>query len=235
MNAVAPMPFPDASPPLAPQPGSARYFALLYTPRAHRPALARLLALADEIGAGVTRALDHDVAHARLAWWQHEAEQYALGHAQHPWLRNRPDERPDAPRIDLGSLVQAAAIDLAQALQQPPGGERLRYAVFVAAASLLGAGSLSPALRETIGELGALNWQWEQSSAAAAATGAALQPLLERIGPAPQPPLAPLLVWTALAARHGSQKKASMRRTFADNIHAWNVARRAAAGTFTSR
>ncbi len=63
MTAVVPLP---ASPPSAPQPGSARYFALLYSPRAQRPALARLLALADEIGAGVTRRLDHDVAHARL-------------------------------------------------------------------------------------------------------------------------------------------------------------------------
>ena len=109
-----------------PQPGSARYFALLYAARARRPALARLLALADEIGAGVARGLDHDVAHARLAWWRHEAEQYALGRAQHPWLRAWPDERDGGPRFDLEPLLHAAAIDLAQALQRPQGGERLR-------------------------------------------------------------------------------------------------------------
>jgi len=218
-----------------PPPGSARYFALLYAPRPRRPALARLLALADEIGAGVTRGLDHDVAHARLAWWQHEAGQYALARSQHPWLRTRPDEQSGAPRVDLDSLVQAAAIDLAQALQRPPGGERLRRAVFVAAAQLLDAGPLPSALRESIGELGALSWQWEQAPLSATVTSAALQPLLARLGAALQPVLAPLLVWTALAARHASPGKASLRRAVADNIHAWNVARRAAAGSLTSR
>jgi hypothetical protein len=232
MNGAVPMPLPESLPP-APPPGSARYFALLYAPRSHRPALARLLALADEIGAGVTRGLDHDLAHARLAWWQHEAEQYALGRAQHPWLRIRPDEQSGAPRVDLESLVQAAAIDLAQALQQPPGGERLRRAVFAAAAQLLGAGPLPSTLGETVGELGALSWQWEQAPAASVSS-TALQPLLARLGAALQPPLAPLLVWTALAARHASPRKPSMRTAIADNIHAWNVARRAAAGTLTN-
>jgi hypothetical protein len=234
MNGVVPMPASSPSPP-PPPPGSARYFALLYTPRAQRPALARLLALADEIGAGVTRALDHDVAHARLAWWQHEAGQYALGQAQHPWLRAQPDEQSGAPRIDLDSLVQAAAIDLAQALQQPPGGERLRRAVFAAAAQLLSPGRLSPTLHEAIAELGALSWRWEQVPAATTVTSAALQPLLARLGAAPQPGLAPLLVWTALAARRAVPRKASMRRAVADNIYAWSIARRAAAGTLKSR
>jgi hypothetical protein len=235
MNGAVPLPLPASLPP-APPPGSARYFALLYAPGSRRLALARLLALADEIGTGVTRGLDHDVAHARLAWWQHEAEQYALGRAQHPWLRTGPDAQVDAARVDLDSLVQAAAIDLAQALRQPPGGERLRRAVFAAAAQVLGAGPLSPELRQSIGELGALSWQWEHlPSAAAVPCAASMQPVLARLGAALQPPLAPLLVWAALARRHGCSKKASMRHAFADNIHAWNVARRAAAGNFTSR
>jgi hypothetical protein len=223
MNNAAPMPLP----------GSARYFALLYTPRAQRPALARLLALADEIGAGVTRGLDHDVAHARLAWWQREAGQYALGQAQHPWLRARTDE-PAAPKIDLDSLVQAAAIDLAQTLQKPPGGERLRRAVFTAGAQLLGAGPLSSALQAILAELATLSWRWEQAPAAASEINATLQPLLARLTAASQCALVPLLLWTSLAGRHAVAKKASPRRELADNIFAWRLARRAAAGTLNS-
>jgi hypothetical protein len=219
-----------------PEPGSGRYFALLYTPRVRRPALARLLSVADEIGAGVARGLDHDVAHARLAWWHYEAEQYRLGRAQHPWLRADADERASAPRIELEPLLQAAAIDLAQALQRPPGGERLRRTVFAEAAQLLGAGPLSPAQHEGLSALGALCWQWEQlPSAAAAPPAPALQAALQGLGPALQPKLAPLLVWAAMAARQASPRKVSMGRALADNIRAWNIARRAAMGNFTGR
>jgi hypothetical protein len=217
-----------------PPPGSARYFALLYTPRAQRPVLTRLLALADEIGAGVTRGLDHDVAHARLAWWQREAGQYALGQAQHPWLRSRTDEPATAPAIDLNALVQAAAIDLAQTLQKPPGGEQLRRAVFTAAAQLLGAGPLSPALQAILAELATLSWRWEQAPAAASEINAALQPLLARLTAASQSALVPLLLWTSLAGRHAAAKKNSPRRALADNIYAWRLARCAAAGTLSS-
>jgi hypothetical protein len=56
---------------------------------------------------------------------------------------------------------------------------------------------------------------------------------LDRLGAAQQPELAPLLVWAALAARRA--KNASLLQGFADNIRAWSVARRAIAGTFTSR
>ena len=50
----------------------------------------------------------------------------------------------------------------------------------------------------------------------------ALHPLQRR--------LVPLVVWTALAAR--AVKSASWWRTFTDNVHAWNVARRALAGRY---
>jgi hypothetical protein len=217
----------------------------LYVPRAQRPALSRLLSLADEIGAGAARGLDHEVAHARLEWWRHEAARYASGQSQHPWLRDSNDAHQGATRIELQPLLQAAAIDLAQALQRPPGGERLRRAVFVEAARLLGAGPPSPTLDEALGALAALSWQGEQrptaNSAAANAAAAnavgeqALSAAVQRLGAALQPRLAPLLVWAAMAAQGSRPQRNSMRRAIADNIRAWRIARRAAAGRFTGR
>jgi hypothetical protein len=232
-----PRPVPEPPPvtlPPAAQPGSARYFALLYTPAARRGSLARLLGLGDEIGAGVARGLDHEVAHARLDWWRHEAGQYAAGHAQHPWLRALPGDPDCAEHFELQELVQAAALDLAQGLQGSATGERLRGAVFALAAQVLGAGHLSPALREALGALGALTWQLERAASPAkrAAAASALPAVLGRFGPALQPKLAPLLIWAALAAR---PKSASRWQVFADNIRAWSLARRAAAGSFSQR
>jgi hypothetical protein len=208
--------------PPPPAPGSARYFALLYTPRARRSALARLLGLADEIGAGAARGLDHDVAHARLQWWQHEAAQYALGRSQHPWLRALPQ-----PALDLPSLLQAAAMDLAEGQRRGHTGERLRRALFGAAAAVLGAQALSETQRAALAELATLSWQRERCLPGSGS----LPEVMARLGAAAQPALAPLLVWVALAARTES---GSPLQAFADNIRAWKVARRATAGTFTS-
>lgn len=223
--------------PPAPTPGTPRYFALLYTPRQRRPALLRLLALADEIGAGVARGLDHEVAHARLEWWRHEAARYAAGHAQHPWLRALPDEAYGALQQDLLELLAAATLDLADTLQHPAAGQRLRGALFVAAAPWLGSDPLAPAQRDALTALGAFCWRCEHAAQAsrppASATApAALPMLLQQSSRAGQRALAPLLVWAALAAR--STERASPLHAFADNIRAWSVARRAAAGTLTS-
>jgi len=223
--------------PPAPEPGSARFFALLYTPADRRSALARLIALADEIGAGGARRLDHEVAHARLEWWRLEAARYAEGHAQHPWLQSASAAAGDERRFDLRSLVEAAAIDLAEALQRPEAGGRLRGALFAAAAEHLGAEPLSAALREALSALGTLSWQIERAALAARRanpeqSAPQLQAALERLGTGLQPTLAPLLVWVALAA---ARKNHSPLRAFADNIRAWRVARRAATGRYTSR
>ncbi len=136
--------------------------------------------------------------------------------------------------MDMTSLLQAAAIDLAQQHQQPPGGEQLRRAVFAQAALLLGAGPLSPAQREGLAALAALSWQSEHAPAAATARAAALGDALARLGPSLQPKLTPLLLWAALAARRAAPGKPSAGRDLADNVWAWKLARRAAAGSFTS-
>jgi len=128
------------SPPAA---GSPRYFALLYTPATLRPVFGTLLALADEISAGGARGLDHSVAHVRLEWWRGEAERYARGEPQHPWLRALLAQHPASRGLDLQPLVQAAALDLATGTQSAQPGVALpaanmQRAVFELAARVLG-------------------------------------------------------------------------------------------------
>jgi hypothetical protein len=242
---------PPPSKPLPPSPiaGSPAYFALLYSPAALRPSLRTLLALADEISAGAARALDHTVAHIRLDWWRSEAERYARGEPQHPWLRALSQD-PAARRLSLQPLVEAAAIDLASQTLGGEPGAALRRAVFeLAGASLepnAPGGAPSPQLPRVLRELGerALALERFASTGAppAGAPAAALQVLREQaqgIEPALQPRLAPLLVWIALAARKAERRarrsggrSGSTLDAFADNMVAWNAARRAARGRF---
>ncbi|HEY6451492.1 MAG TPA: hypothetical protein VIX87_02715 [Steroidobacteraceae bacterium] len=243
MSSAAPMPA-RATPPM-PAPGSAPYFALLYAPHRLRAALARLLGLADEIGVGAARGLDHAVAHARLEWWRYEAAQYALGQAQHPWLRAA--DAGDEARLDLLALVEAAALDLAYGLQRPPGGEAMRRTLFVLAAQMMVAAPLSPQQSADIAALGALTWQLERAlpPTGAAAPALPLHSILERLGTALQPQLVPLLVWAVIDVRRAARARmsyrtalgariAALRHDFADNLCAWSAARRAATGTFSS-
>jgi hypothetical protein len=203
----------NAALPPAPPPGSARFFALLYAPAGLRDALSRLLAVADEIGAEATRTLEPAVAQARLAWWQLEAERYAAGKPQHPWLKYTQSGSVHCPPIDLIALIEAEAAD--------PSGLQLRRALFIAAAELLGAGPLTPLQRQALGELGAQSWQPPQPAAQARAP-----PALHGV----QARIAPLLVWAALAARTAG--KDTPLRGFADNMRAWHIARRASTGRY---
>jgi hypothetical protein len=217
--------------PPQPPPGSARYFALLYTPAARRPALNLLMALADEMNSGLTRALDHNVAHARLDWWRLESERYARGGAQHPWLRSSSATTPPQdPALDLRSLVDAAAVDLAEGLQGGASGGRLHGALFVAAAALLGAAPLSAELCAQLMALGALTRGFERGGANAAAGAdpkSTLDAALRRLRALHRAQLAPLLIWAELSQRR--LEAASPLRAFADNIRAWRIARRASA------
>ena len=256
----SPSPSPSPSPPPPPAAGSPPYFALLYSPAALRPALGTLLALADEISAGAARGLDHTVAHVRLDWWRAEAERYAHGEPQHPWLRALLAQAPAGRRLTLQPLIEAAAADLAtQTLGQRPGAA-LRRAVFELAGALLQAdeagGPPSPPLHRSLSELGERALELERyasaplpppaaapaAAAASALPAAALKALREQahgIERALQPRIAPLLVWIALAARQAQRrarrpggKSGSGLDGFADNMVAWSAARRAARGRF---
>jgi hypothetical protein len=248
-------PPPTAQPTALPSPanGSPRYFALLYTPSALRPVLGTLLALADEISAGGARGLDHAVAHVRLDWWRGEAERYARGEPQHPWLRALLAQHAPSSRLDLECLVHAAALDLAtQTLSAASGaalaGAKVQRAVFELAADALRtdrhAATPSPQVKRTLGDLGEQVLELERfatgaptASATPAAIAAAIGELRRQTGHidrALQPQLAPLLVWIALAsaqarrrARRAPGQAGSMFDGFADNMLAWNTARSA--------
>jgi len=240
MSTTRPAPHEDRGTiPPPPVPGSARYFALLYTPAEHRAALALLMALGDEISAGLARGLDHSVAHARLDWWRLEAERYAAGSARHPWLRASSAEltssagRASGGRLlNLQPLLEGAALDLAEGLQSGESQQRVHAALFVTAAEALGGASISERLRDQLAALGALTRHFERLSQDALAGArrehrqrleAALAPLRH------QPALAPLLVWATLAERRPERSRPL--RALADNLRAWRIARRAAAGS----
>jgi len=239
---------PAASGPPPASPGSLRYFVLLYSPPAHRATLATLLALGDEISTGMSRNLDHQVAHVRLEWWQREAERFARGEAQHPWLRTLQQAHPASRELDLLPLVDAAALDLAQQTLRGRSDAAVQRELFILAAQALAADSLSPPQQQWLGELGARTHELERAlrrkdaheELTAALEG--LQQQAQAIEVALQPRLAPLLVWIALAARRGQRR---IRRrahngapgldALADNMAAWRAARRAIRGRFHLR
>jgi hypothetical protein len=211
-SAPAPSTAPAAPP--APAPGSIRYFVLLYTPAPHRAALQVLLAIVDELGVGLARELDHGVAHIRLQWWGDEMQRLARGEARHPWLLAAREPRTAWP--DLQPLVQAAALDLAARRLAARQEQHLAVALFVAAAQLLGvpppALAADTALTDDLHLLGrAVSTLAAASAGAAWAHGEAagrMHELQERQrraalpAAAHQATLAPLLVWTTLAAHH---------------------------------
>jgi hypothetical protein len=220
-----------------------------------RATLSTLLALADEISAGALRGLDHSVAHLRLEWWRGEAERYARGQPQHPWLRALLAQHPSVQPLNLQPLVEAAAVDLASETLSAQPGAALQRALFELAAAALrpepGADAASARLQCALSDLADCALQLERFAAArprspapsvpsdAAAALATLRRQAPRIERALQPQLTPLLVWIALAARQAERRarrpdstSGSRLDAFADNIVAWRAARRASRGRF---
>ena len=70
--------------PTRPELPPTRTLVSLYTPVAQRTAFAALCAIEAEIAASLDAQLDHEVAHARLAWWREECARAAQGHSTHP-------------------------------------------------------------------------------------------------------------------------------------------------------
>lgn len=104
---------PDSELPTA---GSARHAAWLYTPHSQRAALAAQLCLEREIAASSEQDLAHEVAHARLQWWQQETTRLADGNGAHPLSRLLQQHAAGAatPPPDLRNWVQAVAERLAR-------------------------------------------------------------------------------------------------------------------------
>jgi len=226
-----------AQQPPGPAPGSARSFALLYCPRRQRREFGLLLALESELGAGMARGLDHGLAHARLDWWREESARHAQGAARHPWLRaNAAAADASPPGWDLGVLVHAALVDLAEGQQMPPRGRHLRGAVFCAAAGLLAGPEAGPQPHDTLAALGARSAELEAhpdrlAQASRAESLAGLARAIAQLGAAQQQRSVALLVWCAIDARQsGPPETRSRLALFADNVAAWRAARAAAAG-----
>lgn len=210
--------------PPAPPPGSTRYFVLLYTPASRRRALAVLLAIADELGVGLERGLDHGVAHVRLQWWAEELLRFQQGAPRHPWLIGWMRELQGP--ADLRSLAQAATLDLATQRLAARRDLQLYAALFVSAAQLLGV----PAQRldresgqamvfdlESLGRaVGTFEARAAGQAWAAAQVPEILQALAERQRRSPlaapewQRSLAPLLMWFALGVHRW--RRAERRR-----------------------
>jgi len=104
--------------PVRPEWPATRALAWLYSPAAQRAPLAALCTIEQEIGASVRPGLDHQVAHARLAWWREECRRCAQGTSEHPLTRElaaafAPQAR--AALAALPGLVDTAVWDLAAA------------------------------------------------------------------------------------------------------------------------
>ncbi|MBK6597658.1 MAG: squalene/phytoene synthase family protein [Proteobacteria bacterium] len=112
MIAAAIEPFAAATPP-----GSPRYFAWLYARPEQRPMVELTFALEYELSASVRSGIDHAVAHARLDWWQAEAEQLIAGAARHPLTESLCTARlqQGLGQPDLRALVATLRWDLAAA------------------------------------------------------------------------------------------------------------------------
>lgn len=68
-------------------PGSPDWYALLFTPEVHRPAVGALLEIRAEIMDSARAPSEPAVARARLDWWRAELAGFAQGRVQHPALR----------------------------------------------------------------------------------------------------------------------------------------------------
>lgn len=93
-----------------------RALAELYSVPEQRVVLRALRSLEAEIGAGLRAGIEHQVAHARLAWWREESERFAAGAPLHPLTRQLAAALgAQAARADLGGFIDTATWDLAQA------------------------------------------------------------------------------------------------------------------------
>lgn len=192
-----------------PEPSAARALARLYTPPGQRAALAALCALEAEICASLRPGLDHDVAHARLAWWHEECARTAAGQPAHPLTRELAtlfSATDGAALAGIGGFVDTAVWDLAAATFESRR-ELTAYcerwcAAFIEPLVRLGAPQLPPEQTRALG-VSLRESELLLAVASDALRGRLRLPLdeLERAGAAPEslgqppwtPPLAALL------------------------------------------
>ncbi len=100
----------------APGIADARFFAWLFAVPAQRAAIAALFELEREILGSARPTLDHAVGHARIGWWQQEADRLAAGQPRHPLARALAEAFAAAGLSppDLRTLLRVAELELAR-------------------------------------------------------------------------------------------------------------------------
>jgi phytoene synthase len=95
-----------------------RALVWLYTPQPQQPVFEALCGIEAEITASLRLGLEHEVAHARLAWWGEECARTARGAPSHPLTQALAAALPASEHAALariGGFVDTATWDLAAA------------------------------------------------------------------------------------------------------------------------
>jgi 15-cis-phytoene synthase len=98
--------------------GALRALVQLYTPAAQQPLFTLLCEIEAAVGESLRPGIEHQVAHARLAWWREECARYERGEPAHPLTRSLVAQfsaAGRAPAAGLSGFVDAATWDLASA------------------------------------------------------------------------------------------------------------------------
>lgn len=86
--------------------GSSFYYAFRFLPRGRRQAMTALYAFCREVDDVVDETEEHQVAHARLAWWREEIARLFAGKPEHPVTRAL------APHVQTHALPQDSFLDI---------------------------------------------------------------------------------------------------------------------------
>ena len=108
--------------------GSPWWYALLFTPEAHRDTAGALLELRADILDAARRPSEPAVAHARLQWWRAELAGFGSGREQHPMTRRLSQAQPEGVLHAeyLLELVDAAETEL----EETPCGNYAELALY---------------------------------------------------------------------------------------------------------
>jgi phytoene synthase len=135
--------------------GPLRALVRLYTPEFQQPLFERLCELEAAVSESLRPGLDHQVAHARLAWWREELARLARSEPAHPLTRALAAQfvaHGLAPPGGLSGFVYTATWDLASATCETRG-ELDAYCVRWATAMMTPLALLATASDAAVGDL----------------------------------------------------------------------------------
>lgn len=91
--------------------GSSFYYSFRFLPEPRRQAITALYAFCREVDDVVDETLEHEVAHAQLAWWREEVARLYAGAPEHPVTRAL------APHLAPFGLPQAALLEIIDGME----------------------------------------------------------------------------------------------------------------------